>query len=156
MVSDPKRNDSLDLLTEQLRLAPALTPALMLDVVAKACVRLSALTQAGKTARFFRLIEDDAWSDAALALIELEAPAWTLRRLICEDGEWLCSLTEQPYSPIAVDDTADASHSVLPLAILLAFLETRQRVAAAREARRPAEPQARAATAYVACCDNFA
>ena len=28
---------------------------------------------------------------AALALVELELPAWKLRRLIYEDGEWLCS-----------------------------------------------------------------
>ena len=81
---------------EQLRLAPALTADLISNVVADACTRLPVLNKAGKAARLDQLIEAGAWSDAALALIELELPAWKLRRLVYEDGEWFCSLSKQP------------------------------------------------------------
>jgi hypothetical protein len=156
MLSDPKYDDRLDRLTEQLRLAPALTPDLIFNVVSDACTRLPVLKEAGKATRIDQLIEAGAWSDAALALIELELPAWKLRRLVYEDGEWLCSLSEQPYLPVALDDTADASHQVLPLAILGAFLAARRRMSAAREAGSPTVPQVRPTSDYAMCCDNFA
>jgi hypothetical protein len=82
MLFDPKHEDRLDRLMEQLRLAPALTADLISNVVAGACTRLPVLHRAGKAARIDQLIEAGAWSDAALALIELELPAWKLRRLI--------------------------------------------------------------------------
>ena len=82
MLSKPKHEDRLDRLTEQLRLAPALTPDLISNVIADACIRLPVLTRAGNAARIDQLIEAGAWSDAALALIELELPAWKLRRLV--------------------------------------------------------------------------
>ena len=123
MLFDPKHEDRLDALEEQLRRAPALTPDLISNVIADACTRLPVMKRAGKAARIDQLIEAGAWSDAALALIELELPAWKLRRLVYEDGEWHCSLSRHPNLPAALDDTADASHEVLPLAILAALIE---------------------------------
>ncbi len=90
MSLDPKYEEQLDALEAQLRLAAALTPDLMSNVIADACVRLPAIKRAGKAARIDQLIDASAWSDAALALIELELPAWKLRRLVHEEGEWLC------------------------------------------------------------------
>ena len=157
MLSDPKYGDRLDRLTEQLRLAPALTPDLISNVVVGACSRLPVLNRAEEaTRRLDQLIEAGAWSDAALALIELELPAWKLRRLVYEDGEWFCSLSKQPNVPVALDDTADATHQVLPLAILGAFLEARRRMRAAPEASSPTVPQVRPTSGYAICCDNFA
>jgi hypothetical protein len=155
MLSDPKRDDRLDWLTEQLRSAPALTRDLMSNVVSEACTRLPLLKQTGKTTRIERLIEVGAWSDATLALIELELPAWKLRRLVYEDGEWFCSLSKQPRLPVVLDDTADASHQVVPLAILGAFLEARRRMCAAPEASSSTVPQVRPISGYAVCCDNF-
>jgi hypothetical protein len=51
--------------------------------------------KAGKAARIDQLIKAGAWSDAALTLIELELPAWKVRRLVYEDGEWFCSLSTE-------------------------------------------------------------
>lgn len=110
MLSNPKYEGRLDRLTEQLRLAPALTPDLISNVIADACTRLPVLNKAGKATRIDQLIEAGAWSDAALALIELELPEWKLRRLVYEDGEWFCSLSKQPNLPVVFDDTADACH----------------------------------------------
>lgn len=156
MLSDPKYEDCLDRLAEQLRLAPLLTPDLISDVIANACIRVPVLIRAGKAAGIDQLIKAGAWSDAALALIELELPAWRLRRLIYEDGEWFCSLSKQPNLPVALDDTADARHEVLPLAILSAFVAARRMISAAHEASSPTVPQVRPIAGYTVCCDNFA
>jgi hypothetical protein len=101
------------------------------------------------------LIEAGAWRNAALALIELELPAWKLRSLVYENGEWFCSLSRQPNLPEALDDTADASHEVLPLAILSAFVEARRRTSAMRETSLQTVPQVRRTSGYAICCDNF-
>ena len=143
-------------LADQLRRAPALTPDLISKVIADACTRLPALSRAGKTARIERFTEAGAWNDAVLALIELELPAWKLRRLVYEDGEWLCSLSKQPNLPMAVDETADATHDVLPLAILGAFFEARRRNTVSHETSLPTVPQVRLAPECAVCCDNFA
>jgi hypothetical protein len=93
--------------------------------------------------------------DAGLALIELELPGWKLRRLIHEDGEWFCSLSRQPNLPVMLDDAADGTHEVMPLAILLAFLEARRRISPwARLVA--AVPAVDPAPATLMCCDNFA
>ena len=156
MLSAPKHEERLDRLSERLRLAAAVTSDLVSDVIADACIRIQVLRKAGKTARIDQLIEAGAWSDAALALIEMELPAWKLRRLVYEDGEWFCSLSQQPHLPVTLDDTADARHDVLPLAMLSAFIEARRVSGVARETSAPTVPQVRPATANAICCDNFA
>ncbi len=152
MLFDPKHGDRFDRLTDQLRLSPALKPDhLISNVIVHACTRIPA----EKVARIDQLIEAGAWSDAALALIDLELPAWKLRRLVYEDGEWLCSLSRQPNLPMALDDTADASHTVMPLAILSAFVEARRRASAMGGTSLQTVPQVRPTSGYAICCDNF-
>jgi hypothetical protein len=152
MLFAPKHGDRFDRLTDQLRLAPALKPDhLIFNVIVHACTRIPA----EKAARIDQLIEAGAWSDAALALVELELPAWKLRRLIYEDGEWLCSLSRQPNLPVALDDTADASHAVMPLAILSAFVEARRGASALDGTSLETVPRARATSGYAVFCDNF-
>jgi hypothetical protein len=143
-------------LADQLEGETILTPALIRHVIADGCVRLPTLARAGKTTKIDRLVEVGAWCDAAFALIEIELPAWSVRRLVCEDGEWLCSLTRQPNLPLALDDTADARHQILPLAILLAFLEAQQKVRGVRGTNAPTVPQVQASSGCAICCDNFA
>jgi hypothetical protein len=148
-----KHEDPFDRLAAQLRLAPAVTRELMTELVenARAC---GSSAKTAENPHIARLIEAGAWTDAALALIELELPGWRLRRLLYEDGEWHCSLSSQPNLPACVDDTANASHEILALALLNAFIEARGR-AGERELRSPA-PRVRPAGGIVACCDNFA
>jgi hypothetical protein len=153
---DPKHEDRFDQLTDQLRLAPALTADLMSKVIATAGTRSSSAKRSGKAARIDRMIEAGAWTDAALALIELKLPAWTLRRLVHENGEWLCSLSRQTNLPMELDDTADACHEVLPLAVLSAIVEARRKVAATRGTSARAVPQVRPASICAMCCENFA
>ena len=155
MSSNPKHDDRLDGLMEQLRFAAALTPDLLSNVVSDVCTRLPALKKAGKTVQIDRLIEAGAWSDVAFALIEIELPAWKLRRLIYDDGEWFCSLSKQPNLPVELDDTADARHEVLPLAILSAFVEARRGIGTSHETNSTTVPQIWPSSYDAACCDNF-
>jgi hypothetical protein len=152
---DPKHEQDLDALEAQLRRAASLTPDLISKVIAGACTRLPVMKRAGKAARIDQLTDAGALIDATLALIELELPAWKLRRLVYEDGVWFCSLSRSPNLPVALDDTADASHEVLPLAILSAFVELRRRISAMRGTKLQTVPRVRLTSGYAICCDNF-
>ncbi|MGD0331749.1 MAG: hypothetical protein ABSA90_00685 [Xanthobacteraceae bacterium] len=146
---------ALDRLDDALRRAPALGAELFRKIIDSGGTRLRALRQSGKTVRFDRLIEASAWTEAAIALIELEMPAWKLRRLVYENGEWLCSLSRQPHLPIEIDDPVEASHAVLALAVLRALVEARRRNGAAPEAIAAVE-EFRPTSDRTICCDNFA
>jgi hypothetical protein len=54
-----------------------------------------------------------------------------------------------------LDDIAEGSHEVLPLAILSAFLEARRLTVAANPFPPRSIPQARF-HGHLVCCDNFA
>jgi hypothetical protein len=155
MLFDPKHEKHLGRLEEQLRRAQAITPELMSEVIGEASMRFAA-HEAATRAKVNRLIESGAWTDATLALVELELPQWKLRRLVYEDGEWFCSLSKEPRLPLDLDELAEAGHENLPLAILIALLEAR-RAPAVSAARTTAVPQVRSAPrpGLAVCCDNF-
>lgn len=153
MPFDPYREAHM--LQERIRRAQMLTPALAAEVIARACPRLQARHPTAK-ARLVRLIESGAFADAMLALLELELPQWKLRRLVCEDGEWHCSLSKQLGLPAEVDDMAEAQHQSLPLAILGAFLEAGRHSRTASEGQPRSVPPVRLTDGYALCCDDFA
>lgn len=107
--------------------------------------------------RIERLIESGAWTDAALALIELELPHWQLRRLAYDEGEWHCALSRQRELPEWLDDRSiESRHADLSLAILSAFVDAQCRAAPASRTSVPAAPLAANPLYEPACCDNFA
>lgn len=150
-----ERAIALDRLDDALRVAPVPGPELFRQVIDGGGARLRALRRSKKTDRLDRLIAAGAWTEAAIALIELEMPAWKLRRLVYENGEWLCSLSRQPQLPIEIADTVQASHDILALAVLRALLETRRGNGDAPEAV-VASPEVRPTSGGMICCDNFA
>jgi hypothetical protein len=101
------------------------------------------------------LIEAGAWTDAALAVIALELPDWQLRRLEYDGGQWFCALSRGPNLPAMLDDTADANHELMPLAILRAFFQARRMAEIAPRATSPV-PKVSTASDSIVCCDNFA
>jgi hypothetical protein len=153
MSVDPNHEQRLRELQEQLRRAQIITPELIADVIARACLRLQA-HRATVKARVFRLIESEAFADATLALLKLELPQWKLRRLIYEDGEWHCSLSKHIGLPAELDDAAEANHESLALAILSAFVEARRLSFGAGDSRPQSVPQV-AMQGHAICCDNF-
>jgi len=147
--------ESLDRLADELRLAPKLTQTLFSRVVTDACTRVFTLRQAGRTVPIDHLIEAQAWTDAALSLIEFELPMWRPRRLIYDSGEWLCSLSRHCDMPIEFDDTADGRHELRPLAMLISLVEAKRTLTATELAYRTSVPQVRPTATYPVCCDNF-
>src|SRR5262249_34928322 len=81
------------------------SPHLRLNVISRACFRFHAHRPELK-ARVACLIDCGAYSDAALALLDMELPHWKLRRLTFDDGAWYCALSKQPGIPAKIDDMA--------------------------------------------------
>jgi len=146
-------------LQDKLRRAQVVTPDLASRFLTDACTRIAMRRWAAEAAKIDRLIESEAWTDVALALVELELPQWKLRRLVYEEGTWLCSLSKQLKLPDWLSDGADARHETLPLAILSALIEALQCGEPASVRAASAVPQCRVASispAEIVCCDNFA
>lgn len=138
----------------RLRHAHAMTRPLMLDIM-HGCRRFPSLGQSERTARIMRLIDAEAWIDAALALMELELPPWQLRRLAYDEGEWHCALSRERELPDWLDTAVEGRHGDLAIALMSAFVEVQ---ALAAEASRPSVPTARAAPDSLyepVACENF-
>jgi len=112
-------------LSDRLRDSNAVTPMLMSELVATAWRRFPSIGASEPTARIKDLIQLRAWTDAALALIDLELPFWKVRRIAYDEGEWYCALSRQRELPDWLDRSVEARHTDLALAILCAFLEAR-------------------------------
>src|SRR5450755_5091365 len=124
-------------LGDRLRDAHTVTAELMSHVSTEACRRFPSMGQIDKTARIERLIGSGAWTDAALALIDLELPMWQVRRIAYDDGEWYCALSRERELPDWLDRSIEARHADLALAILSAFVDA-QRLSA--PSSRPSVP----------------
>jgi hypothetical protein len=125
------------------------------DYLAAHCQTTGTNDVPDRVERILQLAATGAWTDATLALLELEEPQWKLRRLVREDGEWFCSLSRRPDLPIELDDTAEAHNELLPLAILDALAEAREKNAIAWGTRRPVASNAASQSAVTPACDNF-
>jgi hypothetical protein len=154
MTALSRHADSLDL-SDRLRASNALTPELLSEVMTEMCRRFPSSGQTAKTARIQRLIQSEAWTDSALALIDLELPLWQVRRIAYDEGEWYCALSRERELPDWLDCSIEGRHSDLALAILSAFVE----------AQRLSAPESRPSVPIVSrdanplyepvCCDNF-
>lgn len=69
-----RQHHELGELNQRLRGASEVDGALMNEIIGAACRRFPSLGQRDKTARIELLIRSSAWTDAALALIDLEPP----------------------------------------------------------------------------------
>jgi hypothetical protein len=139
-------------LFDNIRRSASVTSDLMSEFIAVACKRLAKLNKASVPAtRIDTLMEDSAWLEAAFALAKIELPGWTLRRLIQDDGIWLCSLSRQPLLPIELDETVEGAHECMTLAILAAVLEAQIHTV---QTFTPA--MAETTHSHAMCCDNFA
>ena len=143
----------LDRLARRIRSAREVTPELVEQLI-DVCPRIRLVNRSGEVAgRVAALVEQHAWLDLGLALIRIEMPAWTLRHLIYDNGTWHCSLSQQPNMPLDFDDSVDAEHEALPLAVFAAILQARQR---AEPLLMRAAPSAGPIAGNAICCDNFA
>jgi hypothetical protein len=142
-------------LDDRLREAHAVTSELIAEIIAETCRRFPSVGQTAKTARIERLIQTAAWTDAALALIDLELPLWQVRRIAYDEGEWYCALSRERELPDWLDRSVESHHADLALAILGAFVDA-QRIASPRSSTSvPAVPRDANPLYEPVCCDNF-
>src|ERR1700682_838209 len=113
-------------LSDRLRDAHAATADLVAEIIGETCRRFPSVGQTEKTAKIERLIQTGAWTDAALALIDLELPQWQVRRIAYDEGEWYCALSRERELPDWLDRSIEAHHANLPLAILSAFVDAQR------------------------------
>jgi hypothetical protein len=132
------------------------TPELMADILDVTCRRAPLLRHSAKVLRLKQLLGACAWTDAALALIELELPLWHIRRIAYDTGEWHCALSRQCEIPDWLDQAVESRHANLTLAILSPFVEAQGTLAAAKRPSVPGVSGERGVTCDIPmCCDNF-
>lgn len=131
----------LEIIAARVSAADAATCDMVSKIVLHTARRLSFARQAANTARLHRLIESDALTEAAFALIDLELPQWKLRRLTYDEGEWHCAISRARELPEWLDQAVEAHHPNLTLAILSAYIETIRHVESSRTPGRPSVPQ---------------
>jgi hypothetical protein len=154
LLSPPEPHNSGEL-SDRLHHADAATAGLFADVIGTTCRRFPSTGRTEKTARIERLIDAEAWMDAALALIDLELPQWQARRIAYDDGEWHCALSRARELPEWLDQSIEAHHADLALAILSAFVEAMRSGAPRTRTSVPTVPREVSALYEPLCCDNF-
>jgi hypothetical protein len=143
-------------LNDRIRDANAATAELVTEVIGETCRRFPSLGQTEKTARIERLIQSGAWTDAALALIDLELPQWQVRRIAYDEGEWYCALSRERELPDWLDQSIESHHADLALAVLSAFVDAQRFTAPSRRTSVPIVPPDSNPIYDPVCCDNFA
>jgi len=155
MLAIPDRQDQIQRLLTRIGAASVVDAHMFADVIANACPRAFVLLEARKATRLKQLIDSGAWVDAAMALLEAELPQWKVRRIACDDGDWHCRLSAQPWLPEGFDDVVESFHGVLALAILAAVVQAQQPGATAWRIDEPSADTVAISEPIRICCDNF-
>lgn len=141
-------------LTDRLRDAHVLTAEFLSDIIAEPC-RLRPSDRNAKADRIKQLIQSQAWTDAALTLVELELPQWQVRRLVYDGAEWFCALSRQREMPDWLDQPVESHHADLALAIVDAFAQAKRISAPQDWACIPVPPSVTPMFEPI-CSENFA
>src|SRR5262245_43163512 len=144
MSHDTNQRNSLADLRDDIEHAGSVTPDIITRAVALSGVRA--------TTHLRELVRAEAWTDAALCLVEAALPAWKVVRLAFDEGEWCCALAPHWQLPEWLDDVVETREASLPLAILGAFVEARE--ASLDALQRPSHSQRMSRDVLIA--DNFA
>jgi hypothetical protein len=155
MLAFSKHRDPCEL-ADRLRDAPEVTAELMSEILAETRRRFPSVGRKRNTARIEHLIRSEAWTDAALTLIDLELPQWQVRRIAYDQGEWHCALSRQRELPEWLDQSIETHHADLPLAILSAFVDARLAHAPSNRTSVPFVPREANPLYEPVMTDNFA
>ena len=124
MLLHSRRPAQLAMLARQVSATGEATTQLFSEIVVATARRLWTAGEAASAARLHDLIEAGALTEAALELVELELPLWKLRRIAYDEGEWHCAMSRQRELPEWLDETVEARHTILTLAIARAYIGT--------------------------------
>lgn len=143
-------------LRAKLHAAAEVTPELMAEILDLGRRRALVPGHRATAAHLEQCIDAGAWTDAALVLLELELPLWHIRRIAYDGGEWYCALSRQRELPDWLDQSLEARHRDLALAILSAFVEARTAATSLGRTSLPEASAKRDSEFIPLCCDNFA
>jgi hypothetical protein len=152
MLYRPHRGDLAGIFEARIERATMVTPGLIADIV-DYCGSRPRPDSSPVAQRLHTLLAAGAFTDAALAVIAIDLPRWSLTRLLFEDGEWLCTLAQYPQMPAWLDEVVDGRHASLPLAILAAAVAAR---AADLNTNNAGALPVAPVFSDALCCDNFA
>jgi hypothetical protein len=119
----PHTQHSAAKLRNEISRAPAAASELVSAALDLMVARRAAPYRADWTRRVHALIEAQAWTDAVLAIAELDRSR-AIHYVVYEDGEWHCRIGAQWAVPHWLGDSAEFCHPVLALAILGALVDT--------------------------------
>ena len=143
-------------LAGRIRDADAVTAELLSEVIREVCSRLPSVRRTQHFKQLGQYIRSCAWTDAVLVLLALELPQWQVRRIVYDSGEWHCALSRQRELPDWVDQSVEACHPDLALAILSALVEV-QCVGIVPTETASVPPFRRTEPLCMPfCCDHFA
>lgn len=146
MLYRPEREKRLDRIADMLRDSQPSVEAI--TRTAEVCERVFS----SRESRHIKdLIHASAWTDAALSLLAIELPAWKLRRLIYDEGEWHCAISHQRDLPEWLDDAVEMHHADMATAILKTLIEG-LRAAVNQQTETPQIPFG---AENLVSCDNF-
>jgi hypothetical protein len=151
----PSEHRALMALGQKLRAAVDMTPKLMAEILDVTRRHVLFQGHRARTLRLKQLIDAGAWTDASLALLELELPLWQIRRIAYDAGEWHCALSRQRELPDWLDQSIESRHSDLALAILTAFVEARNASASSSRPSVPTVARKPDVGCIPLCCENF-
>ncbi|MGO4714259.1 hypothetical protein [Bradyrhizobium sp. 2TAF24] len=106
--------------------------------------------------RLDSLVAAAAWTDAALVLLDGALPRWKLRRLVYDDGEWHCALSQRRELPDWLDEAVESRHANRAVALMLAAIEALRQDPPVGCSGRGAVPRVRPVREGLICCENFA
>jgi len=149
-------SQALSRIAGKIRGATVVTAELLSDVICEACWRLPSVRRTKDFDRLEQLIRSCAWTDTALALLTLELPQWQLRRMVYDAGEWHCALSRQRELPDWVDQSIEACHPDLTLAILSALVDAQRVETLPPESTSVPTAPCKEPFYTPLCCDNFA
>ena len=152
MLLEPQKTAEL---ADRIRDACSVTAEFLAEIIDATSRRLASQSRRAKSTRVERLIQAQAWTDAGLALIDLELPQWQVRRIAYDEGEWHCALSRQRELPDWLDSAVEARHANLALAILGALVEARHVAAPTSQTSVPAVPQTANSMYEPMFCDNL-
>ncbi len=143
-------------LGEKLRAAENMTVELMAEILDLSRRRFLVQGQKERALHLGQLVNAGAWTDAALELLELELPLWHVRRIAYDAGEWHCALSRQRELPDWLDQSIEAWHPGLAMAILIVYVEAQQPSSSLSGTSVPASPRQVKPVYVPLCCDHFA
>lgn len=142
-------------LGQRLHDAQEVTPALMAEVIEEVCGRPPSDGGIIDSKRIGQLVRIGAWTDAALALIDLALPQWKVRRMSYDGGEWYCALSREREMPDWLDGSVEGRHQDIALAVLSALVEVRQQSPLPGRGSVPTAGRHGSPLFEPVCCDSF-